>query len=145
LCYRKLADEESRKLQDQGAEGKSAGYLRERRRGFLALAAKVYQDLAGDLEKVPTATSEQQVLLTRCLFAIADQYQEMEEFGEAIRRYKIVLEKYRGKREQVIACQRIWTCAKPLYLNPATRRQALEDSRDALQTTLSEIEKMAPD
>ena len=144
VCYRKLADEESRKL-DQGTEGKNASYLREKRQGFLAGAAKVYQDLADDLEKVPARTSEQQVLLTRCLFAVADQYQEMQEFSEAIRRYKILLEKNRGKREGLVACQRIWSCAKLLYHSPATRRQALEDSRDALQTTLADVEKMAPD
>jgi hypothetical protein len=32
-----------------------------------------------------------------------------------------------------------------LYTSPETRRQALEDSRDAIQKTLADIEKMTPD
>ncbi|HMF18054.1 MAG TPA: hypothetical protein VKE98_12655, partial [Gemmataceae bacterium] len=61
------------------------------------------------------------------------------------RRYKILLDKYREKREEVLACHRIWLCAKALYASPETRRQALEDSRDAIQKTLADIEKMTPD
>jgi len=145
LCYRKLADERSRNLQDKGVEAKNASFLDKERRAFLDQAVKVYQDLADELQRLPTPSTEQQALLSKALFAVADLYREMPELGEAIRRYKILLDKYREKREEVLACHRIWLCAKALYASPETRRQALEDSRDAIQKTLADIEKMTPD
>jgi tetratricopeptide (TPR) repeat protein len=145
FCYRKLADEVSRKLQDKGVEEKNAAYLGKTRRAFLDQSAKVYQDLADDLERIASSSPEQQALLPKCLFAVADQYREMPELTEAIRRYKILLEKYREKKEEVVACHRIWLCAKVLFTSQETRRQALEDSRDAIQKTQADIEKMAPD
>jgi tetratricopeptide (TPR) repeat protein len=147
FCYRKLADEVSDKLRGKGAEEKNAAYLNNTRRGFRDQAAKIYQDLADDLERLPALSDEQQVLLTRALFAVADQYKEMPELGEAIRRYKNLLEKHRGTRNGILACHRIWLCAGEMYKssNSSTRRQALEDTRDALQKTLTDVEKMGPD
>jgi tetratricopeptide (TPR) repeat protein len=145
LCYRQLAKEEDRKLQEKGVEEKNAAYRSEKRRGYLGNAAKVYQKLADDLEKLSTLSAKQQSLLGKSQVAVADIYRAMAEYGEAIRRYKILLEKYHGKKEELLACAGIWYSAKELYTADQTRRDALEDTRVALAKTLADLDNMTPD
>lgn len=147
-CYRHLADDVDKKLKGT-LTPESKRYLASSRQSLLEEACKVYQDLADELERkarpeAPLST-EEQALYRKASFAVADVRKDLNELPEALRRYRILIDKYRGEAEGLLACNLIWSCASIMYLTPEHSKAAMEAARDAIQKTLEDVEKMGPD
>ena len=109
----------------------------------------MYQELADELERKarPDAplSPEEQMLYRKSSFAVADLRRDLNEFPEELRRYRILLDKYLGEAEGLLACNLIWSCAGVMYLTPEHAKGALETAQDAIQKTLADVEKMGPE
>lgn len=148
VCYRHLADDVDAKLKGT-LTPESKKYLTSSRYQWLEEASKVYQELADDLDKEsgPDAplSAEEQALYRKASFAVADLCKDLNEFPEALRRYRLLFDKYRGEPEGLLACNLIWSCASVMYLTPEHAKTAIETARDAIQKTLLDVEKMGPE
>lgn len=147
-CYRSLAEDVDKKLKGT-LTPESKRYLASNRQNLLDEACKIYQELADELERKakPDAplTPEEQVLYRKSSFAVADIRKDLNEMPEALRRYRILLDRYRGEAEGLLACNLIWTCASVMYHAPEHTKASMEAARDAIQKTLEDVEKMGPD
>jgi tetratricopeptide (TPR) repeat protein len=118
LCFRKLADKEAKKIQEQddpvnhrpGWEEAKAHYERQRL-SWLSQAEEVYQKLQEDLKARPGPLRESEArLLRRAAFAIADLELEANHFAEALRLYIELAQAYPKQIESLLACQGIGRC-----------------------------------
>ncbi|MBM4068910.1 MAG: tetratricopeptide repeat protein [Planctomycetes bacterium] len=147
-CYRQLALDVDKKLKGT-LTPESKRYLTTNRQNLLEEACRVYQDLADDLGRKakPDAplTPEEQALYRKSSFAVADLRKDLNEMPEALRRYRILLDRYRGEPEGLLACNLIWSCASVMYLSPEHAKAAMDAARDAIQKTLEDVDKMGPE
>lgn len=138
-CYRKLADQADKKLKAaKNPEGQA--HYRSNRQVWLEQAALTYQELADDLESrtetQPLSTVEQ-ALLRKAIFAAADLRFDLNDFPEALRRYQVLLGKYRKQIEGLVACQRIWRLCGVMVETPEQARKA----REATLTAVNQIKE----
>jgi tetratricopeptide (TPR) repeat protein len=144
-CYEKLAQEINKKMEGTLA-AEARAYLKRSRDDWLKKALETYQDLADDLERAGPAnlSAENQALLRKAAFRAAAAYFDLEEYTEALRRFQLLLDKYRGEREGLLACMRIQACGNALFKSssPENRRKALEAVLAAVQKTRADVEKL---
>ncbi len=153
-CYRQMAEDVDSKLKGS-LTPEHRKHLTGSRRTWLEEATRVYQDLADDLERQagsgspppsPSLSAEDQLLYRKAAFAVADLRKDLNEFPEALRRYQVLLDKYRGELDGLLACRQIWSCARVMSsLSPENTRSALDAARDAVQKTLADVERMGPE
>jgi tetratricopeptide (TPR) repeat protein len=144
LCYTKLAEEVDKKLRgDLTPEARA--YLTGSRNAWLEKAAHVYRELAADLQRSPDLSPENRELLARANLRVADLHFEMNDFSEALRRYQIIQDRNRGRRDGLIACERIWRWASVLSALPEYRTEAIAAARAAVQKAQADLAKMPPD
>jgi tetratricopeptide (TPR) repeat protein len=138
-----LARQDTLKLDPRNALPPDAqAHLRTDRLKWLEVAADVFQKLADDLEwsksKKPLSPGDE-LLLRKASFVAADAHLEMNNVAEALRRYSLLAQKYRGMVEELFACQRLWTCCRALAEQPNQRVAAVEALASALPSAKSTL------
>ncbi len=128
-CYRRMADQvhekemavELRRKADVSDQNRLdleevLAHHRKTRRGWLEKSVQTYQELTDELEARARARPDvpdlERTLLRRALLSIAENRFELGEYDEALRQYRVLVERSRGKVEGLIACDRIWRLAE---------------------------------
>jgi hypothetical protein len=151
-CYRRLAEqayqrelEHERKVRadlpdDKRQQADSVvAQQRRSRRDWLDKAVRTFQQLADELEARGRANKSlsdaEQVLLRRAIFNSAENHFDLGDYPEALRLYRQLLERHRGKVEGLIACERICRLVNVMTQSPEqarlVRTAALEAVRQA--------------
>jgi tetratricopeptide (TPR) repeat protein len=161
-CYRRLADQARKKELEQFEKVKE-GLSEEKRqqaeeilahhrrtwRGWQEASVKIFQDLADELEARCRSQAKpaelELTLLRRALFNIAEDRRFLAEYGESLRIYRLLLERYRCKVEALIACERICWLRGVMNQSPEQIRQAREASQEAIHMAAEDLQKMPAD
>jgi tetratricopeptide (TPR) repeat protein len=139
-CFRQLAYQEISYLNSPDVKADAQIYHRRRKDFWLERAEQHYQKLADDLEKLAAAgklPADGQAVLSRSLFAVADCRFEQGEYEEALRRFKLLAQRYAQRPECLIAYQNVWRCAGVL--------RRTDDARDALDKALAALKELPDD
>ncbi|HWY87672.1 MAG TPA: tetratricopeptide repeat protein, partial [Gemmataceae bacterium] len=144
-CYYELAKQALDKAKVAGDPATKVHHENSRQswleQGFIA-----YESLADELEHKSRQTSlppAELVLLRDALFGAADLKLEMNEFSEALRRYKDLQEKYRQQLAGLMACHKIWRCSGYMWdTTPQQRTLARTAAVEALKKAKADLETM---
>jgi hypothetical protein len=132
-CSRRQADQEIEALNNPEIQSNpdQQPYHRRRKNEFLERAARLYGELADDLDRRQSAgrlPPAEQVVLRKARFAVAECLFDQGDYREALRLARDLAERrYAGKVESLYAYQIIWRCAC------ASTPCRVEDARDALK------------
>ena len=161
-CYRKLADQAERKLEDldraalpnelteekKAAREEKRAHYRRTRRGWLEQALASYQALKVNLEDTarqkPLSPTEAG-FLRKALFSLADIRFDLNEYPEALRRYQELQSAYRNQVEGLVACYKVWSCVGTMVQTPEARRLAIDAAKKSVELALADLEKMDKD
>jgi beta-lactamase regulating signal transducer with metallopeptidase domain len=137
-CYRKLAEQGGAQVKgDPGLHYKSVRWEN------LGKARRVYDELAEDLEKrliVRGLSPAADPLYRKAELAAADCLVQLpNELSEAVRRFAKLAERYRGRVEGLIACQRLLACPLLAGGDVSLAREALQKARVALQAAREDV------
>src|SRR5205814_210720 len=142
-CYRKLALQARPEGAGQSPDSPSPLTCTMVRAENLDKAWRVYDDLADDLEKrsqVAALSPAEDLLLRKAQFAAADCLFEMpSNFGEAVRRFGKLAERYRGRMEMLWACQRLLFACNRVGTDLGLLRETAEAARPALRAALEDV------
>jgi tetratricopeptide (TPR) repeat protein len=143
--YRQLAEQADQKVQStEAAREDVKSYYRRQRVEFLDKAATAYQKLADDLDARQAngpLTPAEQTLLRKALFGAADCHLDGSDYPEAVRRYNLLTERYRGRVEGLIACQKIVFCIGRMS-DRSQVRTALETAQAAVKSAQAALAAM---
>jgi tetratricopeptide (TPR) repeat protein len=163
-CYRRLAEQEHQKEMD--LEGRSKAALpeeqrqqvestiarhRSKRREWLDISAHTYRELLDLLESRQRASqgkalSElEQTLLRRAQFNLAENHFDLGEYGEALRLYQLLLQRYRGKVEVLIACFKICQLVAVMNQSPEQVAQVKQAAQEAVRLAEQDLQAMNAD
>jgi hypothetical protein len=161
-CYRKLAEQAERKLEEmeratpggnlteerRNALEEKRRHYRQTRRQWLEQALQSYQELKDELEETarqrplnPTETG----YMRKALFLLADLRFDLNQFPEALERYQQLQARYRGQVEGLVACYKIWGCVGTMVQTPEARRLAVEAAKKAVNEALADLERLPAD
>lgn len=143
--YRKLAKQESDQLvQAEQIPSQALVHARRQRLQWLEQAHETYQKLEDSLrDKKYRAklTAKEQKLLGKTTFVVADIQYDMNNFTESLRQYQQLTEEYKGRVEELIACQRIWRCLIVMS-EPAQQGLALTALRQVLPSAQNNLARI---
>jgi TolA-binding protein len=141
-CYRKIA-EQLRQQGEEQATGQGRLHYQQAHASYLEAARDTYQRVADELErrgqgqKLPEA---EEALLRKALFVNADCLFELPgQLPEALRRYKQLADRYRGRVEGLMACKRLWHCCGVTGGDVDLARQALEATKAAITAARADL------
>ena len=146
-CYHKMAEQAQRKMLAAPDDNTRIPHQNSRQH-WLEEGAKVYEAMADELEHKARRESLPPVemgLLRKALFGTADLRFEMNEFGEALRRFENLQEKYRKQVEGLIACKRVWDCVGVMFDTPAQANRAKTAAIEAVKKAKADLESMPED
>jgi hypothetical protein len=139
-CHWYQAAQESRLLHDKNLPVKDREAAKERYRKFLEKARMPFEEVEKvllDRDEKKALADADRPLLRQAQFAAAECYFFSEEYEEAVRRYKLLRQRYANQFEELVALSQLWQCYEK-YLNQS------ESARPLIET-MRELVKSLPD
>jgi hypothetical protein len=136
-CHWYQAAQESRLLHDKNMPAKDRDAAKERYRKFLEKARAPFEDVEKVLldrdEKKGLADADKP-LLRQAQFAATECAFFLEEYEEAVRRYKLLRLRYANQFEELVALSQLWQCYEKYLNQPESARPLVDAMRDLVKS-----------
>jgi serine/threonine protein kinase len=94
----------------------------------------------------PVEKAKSELLLSRnALFGTADNFFKLNQFPEALRRYREIQDRYRNHFEGLLACYKIWSCVGYMVETPEQRSQVRAAALEAVKKARADLDTMPED
>ncbi len=141
-CYRQRAEQAKQENAQENLPGTKRLFYRSAHQENLEKARVIYQKLADDLEQraaARTAPATEKALLAKALLTAADCiYEQPNGLPEALRRYKTLAGRFRGRVEGLMVCLKLLNCCRTAAETPLAR-DAVEAAQQAVKGALEDV------
>jgi len=143
-CYRKLSEKSRDNAKGSISEVTKQHYQNEMRE-WLTRSLQIYLALVDELEHKVLSDPEEEKLLRKAGFMVADLNFELSAYPEALQRYRKLQDDHRSQFAGLVACLRIWRCVGVMVSTPDQAMLAQKTAREALQLAQEDLAGMPDD